>query len=359
MLTAKYIAETFDGKIIGNETAAFSFFCSIKDVNQKENCLAYITDAKYYSFLPITMASIVIMPNENLDNPKIKKILSKIKTTLIMVNSPVSVFVSLLIDWDKNNSVKKIGISQKATISETTVFGKNVFIGDNVTIDDGANIGDNTQIYPNSFIGKDVKIGKNCLIYPNVSILYNTEIGDNAIIHSGVVIGSDGFGFLFNKDSHLKIPQVGSVKIGDNVEIGANTTVDRSTFGKTLIGDGTKIDNLVQIAHNVEIGKHCIICSQVGIAGSTIIGDFVTLAGQAGITGHITIGDGAIVAAQAGVTKNIKPKDMVSGYPAMPHKEANQLYVLTRKLPDIYETVKYLKNEIKDLKLKLKKQENK
>jgi UDP-3-O-[3-hydroxymyristoyl] glucosamine N-acyltransferase len=357
MLTAKYIAEKFNGKVIGNENMTFLSFGSIKDLNLKKDSIAYITDQKYYSLLSNTSASIVIIPNENLEDEKINEVFSRSKATLIMVQSPVFVFVSLLSDWDRDNRERRVGISEKAIISDSAVIGKNVYIGQNVIIEDGAVIGDNTQLYPNSFIGKDVRIGSNCLIYPTVSIMYGTTIGDNVIMHSGVVVGSDGFGFLFNKDYHMKIPQIGTVCIGNNVEIGANTTIDRSTFGKTLIGDGTKIDNLVQIAHNVEIGKHCIICSQVGIAGSTIVGDFVTLAGQAGITGHITIGSGSTVAAQAGVTKNVKPKEIVSGYPAMPHREANHMYVLNRKLPTMYETIKYLQNEVKELKNKLKKTE--
>jgi UDP-3-O-[3-hydroxymyristoyl] glucosamine N-acyltransferase len=337
MITAKDIAEKYNGKIIGDETARVKCFCSIKD--SKEGGLAYVIDLKYYSYLPDTKSAIVIAP--------IDDALPKTNATVIMVNSPTYVFTMILRMWDAETRKIEKGISSTATISNTAKIGENVYISENVFVGDNAEIGDNTQILANTYIGKNTKIGTNCLIYPNVSIMNDIFVGNNVIIHAGVVIGSDGFGFLFDKGVHLKIPQIGTVEIQDNVEIGGNTTIDRATIGKTIIGEGTKIDNLVQIAHNVEIGKKCIICAQVGIAGSTIIGDFVTLAGQAGVTGHITIGSGATIAGQAGVTKNVKPKEIVSGFPAMLHKEANHLEVLKRKLPEMYETIKYLQKELK------------
>jgi len=306
--------------------------------------LAYIVDPKYYSYLSNTKASIIITP--------IEENLPKTNATIVMVNSPALVFTMILRMWDKENRKLKEGVSNKAMISEKAQIGKGVYIEENVFVGENVVIGDNTQILANTYIGENTKIGNNCFIYPNVSIMNDMFIGNNVIIHAGVVLGSDGFGFLFDKGIHLKIPQIGTVEVQDNVEIGANTTVDRATIGKTIIGEGTKIDNLVQIAHNVEIGKHCIICAQVGIAGSSVIGDYVTLAGQAGVTGHITIGSGVTVAGQAGVTKNVKPKEIVSGFPAMPHKEANHLEVLRRKLPEMYETIKHLQNEIHDLKNK-------
>ncbi len=340
MITAKYIAEKFDGKIIGNEAAQAENFCSIKD--PKENGLSYITSSKYQDYLQNTKCSIIIAP--------IDEEIPTVSTTLILVKNPTYVFANLLKEWVDKNDTKSKKISQKAFISDSAKIGKDVCIEDGVVINENVEIGDGTQIMANTVIHKNSKIGANCKIYSNVSIMEDIFIGNNVILHAGVVIGSDGFGFLFDNGVHMKIPQIGTVIINDNVEIGANSTVDRATIGKTVIGEGTKIDNLVQIAHNVEVGKHCIICAQVGIAGSTTIGDYVTLAGQAGITGHVTIGNQATVAAQAGVTKNVKPKEIVSGYPAMPHKEANHLYVLKRKLPEIYETIKYLQKEMKFLK---------
>lgn len=352
MLIAKQIAEKFDGVVIGDENREFNFFSSIKDHDIPEGSLSYITDKRYYKVLESTLASIVIIPIEK--DLEVLDLLKKSKSTLVMVKNPVFVFVSILRDWYNSSKKHRVGIAKTSIIASDVVIGKDVYIGDNVVIESGSQIGDGCEIYSNTFIGENVKIGKKNLIYSNVSIMKDVEIKDNVIIHSGVTIGSDGFGFLFNETFHMKVPQIGSVRIGNDVEIGANTTIDRSTLGDTIIGDGTKIDNLVQIAHNVEIGKHCIICSQVGIAGSTIIGDYVTLAGQAGITGHITIGNAATVAAQAGVTKSVKPNEIVSGYPAMTHKDANHIYVLNRKLPEMYETIKYLQNELKNLKNKLK-----
>ena len=343
MITAKDIAEKYNGKIIGDGTVRVSSFCSIKESKEfKEGGLAYIADSKYFSYLPITKAAVIIAPMDDS--------IPSTNATVVMVNSPAYVFAMILRMWYEENRRKKEGISSKAVISEKAVIGKGVYVGENVVVEENAVVGENTQIFANSYIGRNAKIGSNCLIYPNVSIMDNILVGNNVIIHSGVVIGSDGFGFLFDKGIHMKIPQIGIVEVQDNVEIGANTTIDRATIGKTIIGEGTKIDNLVQIAHNVEIGKHCIICAQVGIAGSTTVGDYVTFAGQAGVTGHINIGSGSTVAAQAGVTKNVKPKEIVSGYPAMAHKDANHLEVLKRKLPEMYETIKYLQKEIKEIK---------
>ena len=340
MITIESIAEQFKGTIVGDANKEITHIDSIKDA--KKGSLSYVSDTKYYYLVKNTKASVVIVPFDDA--------IPESNATLIRVKSPAYVFTMILKQWEQVNKKERQGISENAVISKTAKIGENVYIQDNVVIDEKVKIGNNTKIMANTFIGQNTVIGQNCIIYPNVAIRDNVCIGNNVIIHSGVVIGSDGFGFLFDKDIHVKIPQIGMVQIHDNVEIGANTTIDRATIGKTVIGEGTKIDNLVQIAHNVEIGKHCIICAQVGIAGSTTIGNYVTIAGQAGVTGHISVGDGSTIAGQAGVTKPVKPKDIVSGFPATNHKEANHLHVLQRKLPEIYETVKYLKKEIKNLR---------
>ncbi|MCP4481787.1 MAG: UDP-3-O-(3-hydroxymyristoyl)glucosamine N-acyltransferase [bacterium] len=340
MITAKQIAKKFNGKIIGDENASISRINSIKDAQAGD--LAYVSESKYYYLVKNTKASIVIIPEE-------EKLMAS-TATMIQVKSPVYVFTMILRQWVKENKKVKTGISKKTSIAKTAKIGNNVYIQDNVVIEDSVVIANNVQIMANTFIGKNSTIGENCLIYPNVTVRENVQVGKSVILHSNVTIGSDGFGFLFAKGEHIKVPQIGGVIIGSNVEIGANSTIDRATVGSTVIGDGTKIDNLVQIAHNVEIGKHCIICAQVGIAGSTIIGNYVTLAGQVGINGHISLGDHVVVAAKSGVTKPIKSEQIVSGFPATKQKEANHLHVLTRKLPEIYKTIKYLKIELKKLK---------
>jgi UDP-3-O-[3-hydroxymyristoyl] glucosamine N-acyltransferase len=233
-------------------------------------------------------------------------------------------------------------------------LGKDVAIGPYVVVEDNVSIGDKSIIYAGCFIGHHTRIGRDTFIYPHVSIRERISIGNRVIIHCGTVIGSDGFGFATIKGLHHKIPQIGTVQIGDDVEIGANVTIDRARFDKTVIGNGTKIDNLVQIAHNVIIGENSIIVAQAGISGSTTIGKGVTLAGQAGLVGHITIGDGAVVAAQAGVTKSVPPNVTVSGYPARQHDAAKKVNACVQNLPKLYAKVEELKKKIEELEARLK-----
>ena len=219
-------------------------------------------------------------------------------------------------------------------------MGDNVAIGPYVVIEPGATIGSGATIMAHCYIGYSAAVGGQSLLYPSVTIRELVQVGSRVIIHSGTVIGSDGFGFVPGRGGHTKIPQIGTVVIGDDVEIGANTAIDRATTGATTIGKGTKIDNLVHIAHNVHIGEHCFIAGQTGIAGSARIGNFVTFAGQSGAVGHITIGDGATIAGRAAVIGNVAPGETVSGYPARPHREAMKIEVLIRKLPEMYEWFK-------------------
>jgi UDP-3-O-[3-hydroxymyristoyl] glucosamine N-acyltransferase len=219
-----------------------------------------------------------------------------------------------------------------------------------VVIEDKVSIGDKSVIYAGCFVGHHTRIGTDALIYPNVSIRERVLIGNRCIIHSGAVIGSDGFGFVTVEGKHQKIPQTGTVEIGDDVEIGANVSIDRARFDKTVISRGTKIDNLVHIAHNVVIGEDSLVVAQAGISGSTVIGRNVIIAGQAGLVGHINIGDNAVLAAQAGVTKSVPENTMVSGYPAQEHGQALRINACIQNLPRLYETVKELKKKIEELK---------
>ncbi len=244
------------------------------------------------------------------------------------------------------------GIHPTAVIEEEVELGRDVHIGAFTYIGANTRIGNGTLIYPLVYIGNNCKIGNNCLLYPRVVLYEDTEIGNNCIIHSGAVIGADGFGYVEQEEGRLKIPHIGKVVIEDDVEIGANTTIDRATMGETRIGKGTKIDNLVQIAHNVEIGENSVIVAQVGISGSVKIGKGVTIAGQAGIADHLEIGDGAIIAAQAGVIGNVKPHTVVSGYPAREHLKQMRALSLVQKLPQIVEKIEELEKEMKKLQAK-------
>jgi UDP-3-O-[3-hydroxymyristoyl] glucosamine N-acyltransferase len=232
---------------------------------------------------------------------------------------------------------------------KNVVLGKGCNIGPGVFIGNDCVIGDGVTIYPNTFIGSGTVIGDGCLIYSNCSIYHGTTIGKGTILHSGCVIGSDGYGYILHDGIHYKILQVGNVVIGENVEIGANVTIDRGAIGSTIVGDGTKIDNLVHIAHNVKIGSNTLIVAQVGVAGSSEVGDYVTLAGQVGVVGHVKIGSGTTVAARSVVTGDIPENSFVMGFPAKPHKEEKKIKAALRKLPELLKTIKSVQKSINNL----------
>jgi UDP-3-O-[3-hydroxymyristoyl] glucosamine N-acyltransferase len=330
-LGIKEIAEMTGGEISGNSDVIIEGANTLE--NAKKGEITFLANPKYRKWLDKTNASCVLISS----NLKVD-----VSVPMIKVENPDVAFGKVLerLYGGKVHPIKDI--SKKANIDENAIIEKNVRIGDFVNVEAGARIDENTIIYPNVYIGGDTKIGKNCLIYPNVSVMDSVRIGDNVIIHSGAVIGSDGFGYSTINGRHVKVPQVGSVVIEDDVEIGANSSIDRGSPGNTVIGKGTKIDNLVQIAHNVRIGENCFLCAQVGIAGSTIVEDNVFLAGQAGVVGHITIGACAKVGAQAGVTRDIKPGQLVSGYPAMNHIQARKINALVKKLPKLFKEVEQL-----------------
>ena len=232
-----------------------------------------------------------------------------------------------------------VAIHESAVIDKTAKIGRNVSIGANSVIDANAIIGDNSTIGACSYIGRDVSIGNGTVIHNNVTIMNMCKIGDFVIIYSGCVIGSDGFGYETVNGEHVKLPQIGNVVIEDNVHIGANTTIDRARFGRTIIGEGTKIDNLVQIGHNVKIGKGCLIASQVGISGSTVLGDYVVFGGQVGVAGHIKIADGVMAGGQSGIASNCKNGEFMLGTPALPFNTMNKIFALRKRLPEIFKRV--------------------
>ncbi|MCX8069158.1 MAG: UDP-3-O-(3-hydroxymyristoyl)glucosamine N-acyltransferase, partial [Thermodesulfovibrionales bacterium] len=266
----------------------------------------------------------------------------------IVTENHKSAFAKLLkLFYTKGHTIK--GISKKAIISKRAKLSEGVSVGANATICEGAVIGKNAIIYQGVYIGKGVKIGDHSLIYPNVVIMDDCQIGNNVVIHSCSVIGADGFGYVYEDGIHKKIPQVGNVIIEDDVEIGANTTIDRATLGSTIIGKGSKIDNLVQIGHNVKIGKNVIIVAQTGIGGSTIIGDGVVIAGQSGISDHAEIESGSVICARSGVTGKL-PKNIYLGMPAKPFKKSARAYEILHKLPEFKDKLDKIENELINLK---------
>ncbi len=345
--TLEEIAKLIDGEIIGNSKTLITGVSGIKEA--KEGDITFLANPKYFPLLDASQASAIITSREITSAPK----------PIIRVDNPSLAFAKVVSLVVPAETLRPKGIHPSAILGKDVKLGKNVAIGAYTVIEDEVQIGEAAVIYSGCFIGHHADIGKDTLIYPNVSIRERVSIGERVVIHSGTVVGSDGFGFATIEGIHQRIPQIGTVIIQDDVEIGANVTIDRARFDKTIIGRGTKIDNLVQIAHNVVVGENSIIVSQAGISGSTKIGKNVTLAGQAGLVGHIEIGDGAIVAAQAGVTKSVPANTFVSGYPAKPHAIAKRVNACIQRLPKLYEKIDALEKEIALLKEEIKQHKKK
>ena len=336
--TAQQIAAFLKGSIEGDENVSVNNVAKIEE--GKPGSLAFLANPKYEKFIYDTQASIVLV-NKDFVFEK------EVSPTIVRVENAYEAFASLL-DLYEQSKPKKTGINSLSSIDSTATIGKDLYIGEFVVIGEHASIGDNSQVHPQVYIGDQVSIGKNCILYPGVKVLRECIIGDNCIIHAGTVIGSDGFGFAVEKDSESrrKIPQIGNVIIGDNVEIGSNVSVDRATMGSTRIGNGVKMDNLIQIAHNVEIGDNSVIIAQAGIAGSAKVGKNVILAAQAGIVGHINIGDGVMVGGQAGVTRNLKDNETVIGSPAIDFRNFGRSVAIFKKLPEIYTQINQMQREL-------------
>jgi UDP-3-O-[3-hydroxymyristoyl] glucosamine N-acyltransferase len=325
-------------ELIGDGGLSITGLKSIESAKQGE--LTFAAESKYIHRVNESEASAIIVTEE------LSKELSG--KNLLVSKNPYFSFTKLLNIFYKQD-VKPPGIDKNVVIAHNVLMSESASIYPNVFIDEGAVIKDNVVIYPGCFIGKNVTIGRNTVIYPNVVVREDCSIGDNVIIHAGSIIGSDGFGYVLNEGEQVKIPQVGRVVIEDNVEIGANVTIDKAALGETVIGEGTKIDNLVMIAHNVKIGRHCVIIGQAGIAGSTKLGDAVTMAAQSGTVGHIKIGNGVVVAARGGVTHHLKDGERVAGFPAVDAGKWRKAMVLTGKLPELRKKVMELEKRLKEL----------
>jgi len=341
--TAKQIAELINGTIEGDPEVSVSSFGKLEEATQGQ--LAFLANPKYEEFIYSTQASVIII-NDSLELEK------ELHSTLIRVPDAYSSFAVILTAYAELAKANLTGIQDPSYISSSAVLGENVFVGAFTYIGEKVKIGKDVKIYPQVFLGNNVTIGDESIIYPGVKIHHDCEIGKNVSIHAGCVIGGDGFGYAPQKDgSFKKVPQIGNVVIQDNVEIGANTTIDRSTLGSTIIKTGAKLDNLIQIAHNVEIGMNTVIAAQSGISGSTKIGNNVMIGGQAGIVGHITIADGTKINAQSGVGKTIKiPNTAVTGSPAYDYGHALRSQILSRNLPELEKRIKQLEQIIEQLK---------
>jgi UDP-3-O-[3-hydroxymyristoyl] glucosamine N-acyltransferase len=339
--TASQIAQLINGKVEGDDNVVVESFGKIEEATSGQ--LSFLANPKYEDYLYTTNASIIII-NEAFS------LKEAVTATLIRVADAYTAFATLLGKYQEMMQQQLTGIQQPSYIAKTATYGKQVYIGAFAYIGENVTIGNNTKIYPHTYIGDNVTIGDNSAVRPGVKIYHDCKIGNHVTIHAGTVIGSDGFGFAPQADgSFKKVPQIGNVVIEDNVEIGANACIDRATIGSTLIKSGAKLDNLIQIAHNVEVGNSTVIAAQVGVSGSTKIGNGVMIGGQAGIVGHIQLGDGSKVNAQSGVSKSLEPGKAVTGSPAYDYTAALRSQAATRNLPDLEKRVKELETLIKQM----------
>jgi len=339
-MTLAEIAVFLGGAVIGSDDIMISNIRPIEEANQGD--LTFVANKKYLKKLKDTKASAILVSRPTVPEGK----------NLIVVPDPyvaLAKLLALFYPLDHGHS----GISPDAYIEDGAMVSSEAIIFPRAFISKGAKIGSGTVVYPGVFIGRDVSIGQNSTLYANVTVYHSCIIGDRVILHSGVVVGADGFGFASSGRENIKIPQVGFVQIDEDAEIGANTTIDRATLGKTWIQRNVKIDNLVQIAHNVIIGENSVIVAQVGISGSTKLGKNVMVGGQAGMVGHINIGDHVMIAAGSGIHKDIKPGEVVAGTMQMPYKEWLQVEACHSKLPEMRSTLRDLVNKVGDLEKKI------
>jgi UDP-3-O-[3-hydroxymyristoyl] glucosamine N-acyltransferase len=340
--TAAQISILLNGKIEGNADAIVSSFGKIEEATDGQ--LTFLANPKYEEFLYSTGATIAII-NESYE------LRQAVKPTLIRVADAYSAFAQLLSKYQEMATQQMKGIQDPCFIAPNAKLGADVFVGAFSYIGENVQLGANTKVFPGSFIGDNVRIGDNCLLHPGVKIYHDCILGNNVTIHAGTIIGGDGFGFAPQADgSFKKVPQIGNVVIEDNVEVGANTTIDRATMGSTIVRAGAKLDNLIQIAHNVEIGHSTVIAAQAGVSGSTKIGANVMIGGQAGLVGHISIADGSRINAQSGVSKTLKePFSSVTGSPAGDYTSALRSQAVFRNLPELEKRIYELEKIVKQL----------
>ena len=338
--SAKQIAQFVQGVIEGDENATVNTFAKIED--GKPGAISFLSNPKYTHYIYDTKSSIVLIDKSvELEKPT--------KATLIKVDNAYEC-VAKLLQLYESMKPKKTGVDSLAFVSPSAKIGENVYIGAFAYIGDNVVIGDGCQIYPNVVICENAKVGNDCLFYPNVTIYHDCHVGNRVTLHAGSVVGSDGFGFAPSENGYDKIPQIGIVTIEDDVEIGANTCIDRSTMGSTYVRKGVKLDNLVQIAHNTDIGANTVMSAQVGVAGSTKVGQWCMFGGQVGIAGHITIGNKVFLGAQSGVPSSLKDDQTLIGTPPMEKLPYFESQAIFQRLPDLYKQIQKLQKEVDELK---------
>ena len=340
--SAKQIAELLDGTVEGNANAIINSLSKIEE--GKEGTLSFLANLQYAPYIYDTKASLVIVSNDFVAE-------KTISTTLIRVKDAYQSFGKVLEIYNKIKNTQ-VGIDKNSHIDDSATLGTDVFVGYMSYIGKNASIGNNVKIHPQCYIGDNVSIGDNCILHAGVRVFSDCHIANDCTLQASVIIGSDGFGFAPNSEGEYnKVAQIGNVIIEEHVEIGANTTIDRATLGSTIIGKGVKLDNLIQIAHNVEIGENTVVAAQTGIAGSTTIGKNCMIGGQVGIIGHLTIADEVKIAAQSGIGSCIKQKGaIIQGSPAFNIGDYKRSYVLFRKLPELYKRIQELKKELTSLR---------
>ncbi|MCL4304606.1 UDP-3-O-(3-hydroxymyristoyl)glucosamine N-acyltransferase [bacterium] len=332
-ITAAQLAELVGGTLYGDSERVLRSVAPLEHASS--DSVTFLANVRYAALLSETAAGVVLVSSG----------VRRDQGDVIETADPYAAFVKTLVYFHPEVEHGE-GIHESAVIADDVQIGANVLIGPCCVVQRGAKIGDNSLLEAGVFVGEQCVIGNNCRIHPHATIRHHVQIGNRVTIHSGTVIGADGFGFAFESGRYQKIPQIGTVIIDDDVEIGANTTVDRATMGETRIGEGTKIDNLVQIAHNVRIGRHCVIAAQAGISGSTVLGDYCRVGGQAGFVGHLKIGDGAAFGAQSGISHDVRPGEVLSGSPGRPHSVWKRIEAALPRLPELLRRVRRLEERV-------------
>ena len=343
--SAKQIAEYIQGVIEGDENATVHTFAKIEE--GIPGAISFLSNPKYTHYIYNTESSIVLVNKDFVPE-------KEVKATLIKVNNAYESLAKLMTLYEQSQP-KRTGIDPLAYVAPTAKIGKDVYLAPFACVGDNAEIGDGTELHPHATVGRGAKVGKNCILYTNCNVYHDCRVGNNCILHSGCVIGADGFGFAPSPEGYEKIPQIGIAILEDNVEVGANTCIDRATMGATIIRKGVKLDNLIQIAHNVEVGSNTVMASQVGIAGSTKVGEWCMFGGQVGLAGHIKIGNKVNLGAQSGVPGSLKDGQALIGTPPIEMKNYFKSSILFKKLPDMAAELNSLKKEIEELKKQLNK----
>lgn len=343
--TAKQIAAYIQGTIVGDENATVHTFAKIEE--GMPGALSFLSNPKYTHYIYNTQSSIVLV-NKDFEPEQ------AVTPTLIKVDNAYESLAKLMTLYEQSQP-KRTGIDPLAYVAPTAKIGKDVYLAPFACVGDHAEIGDGTELHPHATVGRNAKVGSHCILYTHANVYHDCRVGNNCILHAGSVVGADGFGFAPSAAGYEKIPQIGIAILEDDVEIGANTCIDRATMGATIIRKGVKLDNLIQVAHNVEIGSHTVIASQTGIAGSAKIGEWCMLGGQVGVAGHIKVGNRVSVGAQSGIPGNVKDGTTLMGYPAIDPKQFARSAAVYKKLPEMYSELNRLQKEVEELKKQLNK----